>query len=157
MKKTLGIIVAAVFIASACGAGVEKAKTEKKEAPKKTEVEKTPKPTPEKGGTLALNGTGERATHVCNETEVSLDEESTSNTYTLTGECKKLIVDGVSNKVFVDKVGEIVVKGTSNKVFYGSGLKGGKPKISKNGTSLEVKKKLTEADVEKMQKEDKKK
>jgi hypothetical protein len=47
-------------------------------------------------------------------------------------------VDGVSNEVKVEKVGEIVVKGTSNKVAYGEGLGGKKPKISKSGTSTSV-------------------
>jgi hypothetical protein len=87
---------------------------------------------------LILSGTSESTTFSCNKREVEVVEDATANSYTLTGECKKLTVDGVSNKVSVEKVGEIVVKGTSNKVTYGEGFDGKKPKISKSGVSTSV-------------------
>lgn len=87
---------------------------------------------------LIYSGTGEGSTIPCNGREVEFTEESTANSHTFTGECKKLTVDGVSNKITVEKVGEIVVKGISNKVTYTEGLDGKKPKISKSGTSTEV-------------------
>lgn len=90
------------------------------------------------GEPLILSGTSESTTFPCNKREVEVVEDATANSYTLTGECKKLTVDGVSNKVTVEKVGEIVVKGTSNKVTYGEGLDGKKPKITKSGVSTEV-------------------
>ena len=90
---------------------------------------------------LVLDGTGTMSTHACEGRDVEVGEESTANKFFLTGECKKLTVDGVSNRVTVDKVGEIEVLGTGNKVYYGEGLDGGKPKISKKGTSLIVEKK----------------
>ena len=89
-------------------------------------------------GPLILSGTSESRTIPCNGREVELLEDATANTYTLTGSCKKLTVDGVSNKVNVEKVGEISVKGTSNKVVYVEGLDGKKPKITKSGVSTAV-------------------
>jgi hypothetical protein len=83
---------------------------------------------------LILSG-GEGTNFPCNGREVEIEESTTANNYIFTGECKKLTVDGVSNTVNVEKVGEIVVKGTSNKVIYGEGISGKKPKISKSGVS----------------------
>lgn len=88
--------------------------------------------------TLMLNDISKTATIPCNGREVEIEEPTTTSNYTFTGECKKLIVDGVSNQVTVEKVGEIVVMGVSNKVFYGEGLDGKKPKITKNGVSVIV-------------------
>ncbi len=87
---------------------------------------------------LVLSGTSESRTIPCGGREVEVVEDATANSYTLTGECKKLTVDGVSNKVSVEKVGEISVKGTSNKVTYVEGLDGKKPKITKSGISTAV-------------------
>lgn len=87
---------------------------------------------------LILTGTGENTTFPCNGREVEVVADSTANNYKFTGECKKLTVDGVSNKIIVEKVGEISVKGTSNKVTYTDGLDGKKPKITKSGVSTEV-------------------
>lgn len=87
---------------------------------------------------LIYSGTGEGTTIPCNGREVEFTDEATANSFTFTGECKKLTVDGISNKITVEKVGEIVVKGISNKVTYGEGLDGKKPKISTSGTSTEV-------------------
>jgi hypothetical protein len=74
----------------------------------------------------------------CNGREIEIVKEATSNTFKISGECKKLTVDGVANNVTVEKVGEIVVRGTSNKVTYGEGLEGKKPKIDKTGISNTV-------------------
>lgn len=91
------------------------------------------------GDTLILESTGETAAYKCNGKEVEVG--GTANIINLTGECKKVTVAGVSNKVTVEKVGEINVSGISNKVTYGEGLNGKKPKISKSGTSTSVDKK----------------
>jgi hypothetical protein len=93
------------------------------------------------GEILILEGTGETVAYACNGKEVEVG--GTANIINLTGECKKLTVAGVSNKVTVEKVGEIDVSGISNKVTYGEGLDGKKPKISKSGTSTSVDKKET--------------
>jgi len=90
------------------------------------------------GTKLILSGTGESATYPCNGREVEVEESTTASRYTLTGECKKLVVDGVSNEINIEKVGEIAVSGTSNKVIYSEGLNGKKPKITKSGTSTSV-------------------
>ena len=82
---------------------------------------------------------GETAAYKCNGKEVEVG--GTANIVNLTGECKKVTVAGVSNKVNVEKVGEINVSGISNKVTYGEGMNGKKPKISKSGTSTSVDKK----------------
>jgi hypothetical protein len=87
---------------------------------------------------LILTDSNESSTYPCNGREIQIDESTTAKNYFLTGECKKLTVDGVSNTVNVEKVGEIVVKGTSNKVVYGDGLSGKKPKITKSGVSTAV-------------------
>ena len=92
----------------------------------------------ENGEKLILSGTGETSTYPCNGREVEIEEAATANNYTLTGECKKLTVAGVSNKITVEKVGEIVAAGISNKVTYGEGIGGKRPKISKSGTSTSV-------------------
>lgn len=87
---------------------------------------------------LILSGTSETASFPCGGREVEIVSDATANSYTLTGECKKLKVDGVSNTVNVEKVGEISVTGISNKVIYGEGLNGKNPKIKKSGTSTSV-------------------
>jgi hypothetical protein len=84
------------------------------------------------GGKLILTGTSQSARYPCNGREVEIDADTTAGKYDFTGECKKLVVDGVASTVWVEKVGEIVVKGVSNKVIYGEGLDGKKPKITKN-------------------------
>lgn len=89
-------------------------------------------------GKLILSGTGDAVSYPCNGREVEIVEDATANTYTLTGECKKLTVRGVSNKINVEKVGEIVVDGISNKVVYTEGIGGKPPKIKKSGTSTSV-------------------
>ena len=99
---------------------------------------------------LVLSGSGESAVYACNGREVEVEESTTASTYTLTGECKKLMVDGVSVTVNVQKVGEIVVTGVSNKVIYGEGIGGRKPKITKSGTSTSAE---TKAETEKKQSE----
>lgn len=95
---------------------------------------------------LILSGSGESATFPCNGREVEVDESVTASNYILTGECKKLTVDGVTVTVNVEKVGQIVVKGVSNKVIYGEGIGGRKPKITKSGPSTFV---GTKAEAEK--------
>lgn len=101
---------------------------------------------------LILSGSGESTTHACNGREVEVEESATAISYNLTGECKKLTVDGVSVTVNVEKVGEIVVKGVSNKVVYVEGIGGKKPKITKSGTSTSAE---TKAEAEKKKSETK--
>ena len=87
---------------------------------------------------LILSGTSEFSKIPCGGREVEIDETATSNDYTLTGECKKITVNGVSNEIKVEKVGEIIIKGSSNKVIYTEGLDGKKPKIKNTGVSSTV-------------------
>lgn len=87
---------------------------------------------------LILGETSDFKTIPCNGREIEVSEDATASTYKLTGECKKITVDGVSNKVTVEKVGEIVVKGTSNALIYNEGIDGKKPKITKTGVSTSV-------------------
>ena len=99
---------------------------------------------------LVLIGSGESTTYPCNGREVEIEESATAISYTFTGECKKITVDGVSVTVNVEKVGEIVIKGVSNKVVYGEGIGGKKPKITKSGTSTSAE---TKAEWEKKKSE----
>ncbi|MCW5959460.1 MAG: DUF3060 domain-containing protein [Pyrinomonadaceae bacterium] len=94
--------------------------------------------TEEQGGELVLNATAEDRTIECSGREVVIEDDATANTYKFTGECKKLTVKGVSNKVSVEKVGEINASGISNKVVYGEGIGGKAPKIIKTGKSTTV-------------------
>jgi len=87
---------------------------------------------------LILSEVSDNKTVPCNNREIEISEDSTASNYKLTGECKKVTVAGVSNKVTVEKVGEIVVSGSSNKVVYGEGLDGKKPKITKTGVGTAV-------------------
>lgn len=102
------------------------------------------------GEKLVLTGTSQYASYPCNGREVEIDEDTTTGKYTLTGECKKLTVDGVASTVRVEKVGEIVVRGVSNKVIYGEGIGGRKPKITNTGSSTSVESK---AEAEKRESE----
>lgn len=87
---------------------------------------------------LILSDTGDFKAIPCNNREIEITEDTTSSTYKLAGECKKITVDGVSNRVTVEKVGEIIVNGTSNSVIYGEGIDGKIPKITKTGISTSV-------------------
>lgn len=93
---------------------------------------------PVEGGNLILSDVGKTATFPCQGREIEIVEEATANSFTFTGECPKLVVNGVSNKIFVEKVGEVVVSGISNKITYGEGIGGKKPKITKSGTHTDV-------------------
>lgn len=87
---------------------------------------------------LILSETSDYKSFPCNGREIEILKDAISNTFKISGECKKITVDGVANNVTVEKVGEIVVRGTSNKVTYGEGLEGKKPKIGKTGISNSV-------------------
>lgn len=87
---------------------------------------------------LLLSEASDFKSFPCNGREIEILKEATSNTFKISGECKKITVDGVANNVTVEKAGEIVVRGTSNKVIYGEGLEGKKPKIDKTGISNSV-------------------
>jgi Protein of unknown function (DUF3060). len=138
-SKFLILFLAAIFL-SACGnepSNVGNSTTNNAQAnsnPSPVPTEDIGKP----GDKLVLSDVSESKKINCNGREIEIDAEATANSYTFTGECKKLSVDGVSNEIRVEKVGEIIVKGTSNKVVYGEGLDGKKPKISKSGTDTMV-------------------
>lgn len=87
---------------------------------------------------LIFSETSDSKTIPCNNREIEITEDATASNYKLTGECKKVTVAGVSNKVTVEKVGEIVVSGSSNKVIYSEGPEGRKPKITKTGVSTSI-------------------
>ncbi len=134
MKQLFIFLLALSFIISGCSSET----TTTKKTGDNSNANIVESSTPEIGGSLVLSDTGKFETISCRERDVEIDQEATANTYTFTGECKTLVVDGVSNKVYVEKVGAIEVKGISNKVYYKSGLDGEKPKIKKEGTSTIV-------------------
>lgn len=153
MKQTAFIILILVFMFTGCNYKLREpvktpANTNTAEISEKSDSANTNKSIvtsreveTAEGGKLILSGTSESTSYPCNGREVEIEEAATANTLTLTGECRKLTVNGVSNKVFVEKVGEIVVTGVSNKVLYGGGIGGKKPKISKTGASTSVEQK----------------
>ncbi|MFV0390074.1 MAG: DUF3060 domain-containing protein [Pyrinomonadaceae bacterium] len=93
----------------------------------------------EETGPLILSQTGNNGFYKCNGREVEVTKDASSNDYRLTGECKSLKVDGVSNIIDVDKVGKIEVRGTSNKIYYKELVDGKKPEIKIAGVNNEVK------------------
>lgn len=107
-------------------------------APKKSEAQLAEEKRLETEDPLILSEVSDIKTIPCNNREIEISEDATASNYKLTGDCKKVTVNGVSNKVTVDKVGEIVVSGSSNKVVYTEGLDGKKPKITKTGISTAV-------------------
>jgi hypothetical protein len=103
------------------------------------------------GGKLVLTATSETGVYPCNGREVEIDENATANTFNLTGECKRLIVLGISNRVSVEKVGEVLVDGVSNKIVYGEGIDGKKPKITKKGVTNSVMQKGSEEEKKELE------
>ncbi len=87
---------------------------------------------------LIISDVGRTSIQDCKNREVEFDEDSTGNNFVFRGECKNLTVNGVANKIEVEKVGEITVAGVSNKVIYGAGLDDKKPKINKSGKDTAV-------------------
>ncbi len=126
MKNLLIIVALALFLVG-CNDEVKSKYTAENTAPPLDE-----------SGPLMLAHTGNNGMYECNNREVIIDESATANSYRLTGECKSLSVDGVSNEVKVDKVAKISVTGTSNTVLYRDLIEGEKPEISMDGTSLKV-------------------
>jgi hypothetical protein len=114
----------------------------------KTEEKAPPKPEVPEGGEFLITEVGKMINHTCNNSTLELDKDTTSNTVNVRGICRKIIVDGVSNNVFAEEVGEIVVRGISNKVIYKKGIGGGKPKISVTGTSTSAKQAEPKAEPE---------
>jgi Protein of unknown function (DUF3060) len=134
MKAKLLLFVLIGLFLTACGSD-ETAKNQNANA--NSNKSNTPPPI-DSNVPLILTGTSDSSKIPCGGRVVEIEETATANDYTLTGECKKITVDGVSNTVTAEKVGEIVVKGSSNKVVYVEGLDGKKPKISNTGTSTTV-------------------
>lgn len=82
-----------------------------------------------------LMGSGKTKTIVCQKgSEVSIT--GSSNTYTLTGECKRISVTGSENKVTAETVANLDVTGSDNTVTWQHGAGGAaKPKTSSTGTN----------------------
>jgi hypothetical protein len=145
LKKQIIVLILA-FIFVGCNYKLRDIEKEKAEAEaalpdseKTPKVKAPPKPEVPEGGEFLISDTGKMINHTCNKSTLELDKDTTSNTVNVKGICQKIIVDGVSNNVFVEEVGEIVVRGISNKVVYKKGIGGGKPKISVTGTSTSAK------------------
>ena len=139
MKSYLIILLSVIIILNACASEVSDNlnANQNANAENANAVENAEEPVME-GDLLYLDETGETAAYECKKREVEID--GTANNYNFTGECKKLTVKGVSNKVKVEKVGEIIVEGNSNKITYGEGLDGKEPKITKDGITPTVEK-----------------
>jgi hypothetical protein len=80
------------------------------------------------GGTLTLTDSAKTKTIDCAGQNVSIT--GSSNTYTFTGSCGEMAVNGSKNEITIAKVGQISVNGSFNHVTWSSG----NPKTSNNGT-----------------------
>ncbi|MCV7089621.1 DUF3060 domain-containing protein [Mycobacterium interjectum] len=80
------------------------------------------------GNLIMING-GAKDTIDCNNGSLKLDGDN--NTYTVTGNCRRLEVFGSANKVTVDSADTISVIGDDNAVIYHSGA----PTINKTGNN----------------------
>lgn len=80
------------------------------------------------GNLIMING-GAKDTIDCNNGNLKLDGDN--NTYTVTGNCRRLEVFGSANKVTVDSADTISVIGDDNAVIYHSGA----PTINKTGNN----------------------
>lgn len=91
------------------------------------------------GESLSLKGVGETKTVACNGRKIMIN--GTKNDYTLTGECPRVLVNGASQTVSIEKAGTINVNGANNAVKYSEGIGGKTPRISKAGVNNSVDKK----------------
>jgi len=95
-----------------------------------------------------------KVTHDCAK-EPSVVINASASTYTFTGKCAKIVVNGASAKLVVESVEKIAINGASNKVDIGAadkisltgssnvvtwktGLSGAKPKVSSVGTGNKI-------------------
>lgn len=101
------------------------------------EVEDEGASTAEAGATLELSGSDSRETHRCSpKTEVNIS--GSDNDITLTGECKRVSVNGSTNKVKVEAVATIDVTGSENQVTWKRAVGGKKPKVNRTGHDNKV-------------------
>ncbi|AKJ08350.1 DUF3060 domain-containing protein [Archangium gephyra] len=103
------------------------------------EVEDEPGATGEKqaGATLEISGSDSQETHRCSpKTEVNIS--GSDNDITLTGECKKVSVNGSTNKVKVEAVESIEVTGSENQVTWKRAVGAKKPKVTRTGHDNKV-------------------
>lgn len=102
----------------------------------------------------SYNDSAQTVTHDCAK-EPSVAINGSAGTYTFTGACEKisvngsslkviaasvskLAINGSSNTVDVDAADKISVTGSSNKVTYKKGVTGAKPKTSSLGTDNKI-------------------
>jgi len=105
---------------------------------------------------VVFNDAAQTATHDCSADPV-VSIESASGTFTLTGTCTKVSINGASNTVFITAAEKVAISGSSNevtieaadkiavvgsmnKVLWKKGLKGPKAKVSNVGTMNKVSK-----------------
>ncbi|ORW32333.1 hypothetical protein AWC19_01310 [Mycobacterium palustre] len=80
-------------------------------------------------GNMIMINSGAKDTIDCNNGDLKLDGDS--NTYTVTGHCRRLEISGSANKVSIDSADTIGVMGDDNVVTYRSGA----PRINKTGNN----------------------
>jgi hypothetical protein len=89
------------------------------------------------GATQELSGSGMQETLRCSpNTEVNIS--GSDNDITLTGECKRVSVDGSTNKVKVEAVATIDVTGSENQVTWKRAVGAKKPKVNRTGHNNKV-------------------
>ena len=89
------------------------------------------------GATLDISGSDSQETHRCSpKTEVNIS--GSDNDITLTGECKKVSVNGSTNKVQVEAVAAIEVTGSENQITWKRAVGAKKPKVTRTGHDNKV-------------------
>ncbi|WP_375768778.1 DUF3060 domain-containing protein [Archangium gephyra] len=102
------------------------------------DVEAEDESTGEAAGTeLEISGSGSQESHRCSpKTEVNIS--GSDNDITLTGECKRVSVNGSTNKVKVEAVATIDVTGSDNQVTWKRAVGAKKPKVNRTGSNNKV-------------------
>jgi hypothetical protein len=89
------------------------------------------------GATQELSGSGMQETLRCSpKTEVNIS--GSDNDITLTGECKRVSVNGSTNKVTVEAVATIDVTGSENQITWKRAVGAKKPKVNRTGHNNKV-------------------
>ena len=89
------------------------------------------------GAALEISGSESQESHRCSPaTEVNIS--GSDNDITLTGECKRVSVNGSTNKVKVEAVAAIDVTGSDNQIIWKRAVGAKKPKVNRTGHNNKV-------------------
>jgi hypothetical protein len=122
--KTIGIL--ALLLAGTGTAFSQSRKTESTKGVEQTD-----------GKTIQVDGIGHKLNYTLNGGTVEVS--GGDNIVTVKGSARKVAVSGTGNKVYIDKVDNVIIEGGGNTVYYRtSGTKSGKPNASLTGVGNKV-------------------